>query len=609
MHSTFLARLSLRAKLAGAFGATLVLLAAVTLIGTQKINALDGTTRDAKRGAFLDEQIMSMELATREAVDAESTALLYGAGPEVTKRLEAAWEQNDGDAFAEALAQAKEKAVEGMPERLDASEAAGAKIKSSVERTLALVRAGRLDAARENRADSTVPTFESFLKMNQAVEALSEEFSEGATKDAETLASGGKRMLLLFALAALLAASACAYLITRGVTGGVSALVARLRSLDENCVADLDRGLGAMAEGDLTVAVAPVTEPIESYGGDEIGQASETTNALISKVQQSIESYNAMRGQLGDMLGDISRTSNSLSAASQEMSATSQEAGRATDEIARAVGEMASGAEQQVRKVDSAKTLSDEMAGAAGRGAGEAEETSLAAQQAREVATGGADAVTRASDAMEAVRSSSIEATEAIRELGEKSEQITGIVETITGIAEQTNLLALNAAIEAARAGEQGRGFAVVAEEVRKLAEESQQAAASIAELIGEIRRETDKAVGVVEDSATRTQDGVETVDQARESFVRIGESVDQVTARAEQIADVIREISEASRRMQEDMGDVAAVAEESSAAAEQVSASTQQTSASTQQLSSSAQELARMAEGLESLVGRFTLA
>ena len=67
-----------------------------------------------------------------------------------------------------------------------------------------------------------------------------------------------------------------------------------------------------------------------------------------------------------------------------------------------------------------------------------------------------------------------------IGDLGARSEQIGGIVETITGIAEQTNLLALNAAIEAARAGEQGRGFAVVAEEVRKLAEESQRAAASI---------------------------------------------------------------------------------------------------------------------------------
>ena len=82
-----------------------------------------------------------------------------------------------------------------------------------------------------------------------------------------------------------------------------------------------------------------------------------------------------------------------------------------------------------------------------------------------------------------------------VTKLGERSKEIGQIVENISGIAGQTNLLALNAAIEAARAGEQGRSFAVVAEEVRKLAEQSQEAAKQIANLIGEIQGDTDKAL------------------------------------------------------------------------------------------------------------------
>jgi len=181
---------------------------------------------------------------------------------------------------------------------------------------------------------------------------------------------------------------------------------------------------------------------------------------------------------------------------------------------------------------------------------------------------------------MAAVAEATGAASERINELGEKSERIGGIVATITGIAEQTNLLALNAAIEAARAGEQGRGFAVVAEEVRKLAEDSQQAAALIETLIGEIQAETHKAVEAVELGAQRTEDGVQTVNEARGRFEDIGGSVSDMNAR----------ISEVSTAMA------------------QITASTQETAASTEQISSTAQSLAGTAEHLDELVGQFVL-
>src|SRR3954447_13667699 len=177
------------------------------------------------------------------------------------------------------------------------------------------------------------------------------------------------------------------------------------------------------------------------------------------------------------------------------------------------------------------------------------------------------------------VERSSAEVGTAMLGLASKSEEIGGIVGTITGIAEQTNLLALNAAIEAARAGDQGRGFAVVAEEARKLAEESQNAARSIASLITEIQAETSRAVDVVEDGAVRSQAGANTVLEARGAFEAIGEAVDEVTTRIDQIAAGAQEIAAEAERVQADVGEIAAVAEQSSASSEQVSASTQQTS------------------------------
>ncbi|HTN22860.1 MAG TPA: methyl-accepting chemotaxis protein [Solirubrobacteraceae bacterium] len=361
----------------------------------------------------------------------------------------------------------------------------------------------------------------------------------------------------------------------------LSDLDKKMESIDKNCLVSLAAGLTALRNGDLTVDAQPVTTSIEARNGEAIGTLGETFNSMLLKAQGGLGLYNETRAELATMIQQISTTSSSVSDASQRVAMTSDETGNAIGEIARAVGDVASGAERQVQMVDAAKRSTEETATSAG--------------EARIVAEQGVAAAQEATQAISAVRESSGLLVTAMESLAGRSEKIGGIVDTITGIADQTNLLALNAAIEAARAGEQGRGFAVVAEEVRKLAEESQSAAKTIAGLIKEIQGETAHVVEIVEDGAKRTDESARVVVHARDAFVKIGENVSDMTSRIEQILTATSE--------------VAAVAEQASAATQEVSASTEETTASTQEIASSAALLARSAEELDVLVTRFRIA
>jgi len=395
--------------------------------------------------------------------------------------------------------------------------------------------------------------------------------------------SSSKGLVLGLLVLASLVGLGIAFVIARGITRGVAEMLVAARGIAEG---DIDQNVDVASRDELGETAAAFQTMLAYLKGMAAAAETIADGDLMVDVQPKSErdalghAFERMVKNLRGIVGEVAQAAGSMSSASRQMASTSEQAGSAVDEIAGAVEDVATGAERQVRMVAQARRSTSD--------------TGEAAEQALALARDGVVAAEKADEAMRAVRESSGAVSGAISGLASKSEQIGGIVATITGIAGQTNLLALNAAIEAARAGEQGRGFAVVAEEVRKLAEESQQAAATIAGLIEEIQGETQNVVAVVADGARRTEDGATTVAAAREAFEAIGRAVDEMRER-------IRQIVEAT-------AEVASVAEQTSASTEQVSASTEVTSASTQEIAASARELARTAEELDRVVGRFKL-
>ncbi|MFN8122690.1 MAG: methyl-accepting chemotaxis protein [Thermoleophilia bacterium] len=419
---------------------------------------------------------------------------------------------------------------------------------------------------------------------NDELNAKGDELANGLTQlgDAEARAGavatddavGSVRLLLgVLALLAVALAAGLGVLETRNITRRLGRLQAHMMSIAHG--------------GDLTARV-------DASRVDEIGDLAHAFNALMATFH--------------DIVRSVGEAGRNLLGTAGELSETAGDAGRAVAEVATTIDVVANASSNQASDAMRVTQEAQDMATRVEAVAGGADRLAEAARRADATAAEGAQAMARTAEVMDRIEQAVGRTAEVVEGLGSKSDDIGAIVATITDIAAQTNLLALNAAIEAARAGEHGRGFAVVAEEVRQLAESTQEQAGSIAAIVGDIQNETGRAVSAMEEGKREVAEGVRRAGEAREAFQTISGDVAGLTAEVGDVAAAAGDLSSGTRAVREGIAAVASVSEQNAAAAQQVAASSGETAAGTQRVEETALGLTSTAEVLVGMVSRYSV-
>lgn len=378
---------------------------------------------------------------------------------------------------------------------------------------------------------------------------------------------------IFVSLIPMLIASVITILLIRRKTKPISTLIAHAKEI---------------AEGNLAIADTTVNSK------DEVGDLGRTLNTMTANLRQMIGTMKSTSIQLSKNSADTAATLNEMNAAVQHVSEN-------MNEVVESIVDGTTNAERSSEILD---TLAAELQNSKLNADISVENSKVTMRTAEEGQQRAGDIRTD----MERIRTAAIETGETIESLNIAAREIQNITDSIAGIAAQTNLLALNASIEAAHAGEHGKGFAVVAEEVRKLAEQSNNEVSEVEKLVKDITESIRQVVASTAESTRLIETGTQTVQLTAHSLSDISNAVsktvdeisgisEQTTAEAEnsrQVVALIHGLAEAIR----DIGDTANT----------ISAATEQTSASIDEVAHQSNEMSRVAHELEEIVSQFKL-
>ena len=410
------------------------------------------------------------------------------------------------------------------------------------------------------------------------------QFTELITKDRDRCIAGAREAnddgtsvyesvittTIIVAVIVVLLTCVCGFLLLRTISSSVDMVLTNLRKI---------------AQGDLRIHLS-------TDSGDEFAQMADETNKMLENIR--------------NMTKTIQKTAESVADASGTLTNTAEQSAHATQSVAQSITEVAEASHGQMDSVAEAKQqvqaftrgLSDATS-AIENVADDIEHTSQKAEEGNQL-------VVATVDQMNAIADTVVSSSEVVAKLGERSKEIGNIVEVISGISGQTNLLALNAAIEAARAGEHGHGFAVVAEEVRKLAEESQNASKQIGDLIRAIQEETEEAVTAMETGRTEAEKGRENVAATGEGFSEILSMIRRIQENAGSIKATMDDLGQRATKIDTATGEIHDAASKVASESQTVSAATEEQAAGMEEIAASSRGLSDMAHELNTAAAKF---
>ena len=305
----------------------------------------------------------------------------------------------------------------------------------------------------------------------------------------------------------------------------------------------------------------------------------------ISKIKELIGSITTIAGEVSTMAEQIAESSNQINISVQEVTAGTQEVARGAQHQTESIGDISNA----IFKIQGgSKSMVDNSMGIMNK----SHEGSEMAQQGNELTN---DLLIRISD----ITMGAEQVSEVMGSLETKSKEINKIVEVISGIATETNLLALNAAIEAARAGDAGKGFAVVAEQVRKLAEDSKDAANQINDLIKAIQFEVSDAVQSTKSTTDAIKAGKDAIVGTKDKLDTLFKIIDATNKGIEKTMNDIQSQDDHISRIVSNVENINAVIQQSSGTAQELSSSSEEMASTLEELSAGAEELNNAAERL----------